>query len=117
MKKIMIIWGIITFALVGGLTVYGFTVKKENAPYQELEKTLRKKAEALVGENPSILNETKTITYDIFKENNYEINMIVNSDKCDGYVIVNKQMNAFKYEPYINCSKYHTNGYNKSLNN
>ena len=41
----------------------------------------------------------------------YEINLSVNSDACDGYVVVKKVSFAYEYGGYIKCDKYITKGY------
>ena len=113
MKKILIIWTIIAVILVGGLTYIGFNIKKQNKPYTDLEINLEKLAVSLVGEKPSIINETNKLTIEDFENNSYEINMNVGNDKCDGYVIVEKKLSFYKYSAYISCNNYVTNGYNK----
>ena len=110
MKKIMIIWGVVAVILVAGLTTLGFKIKAQNKPYRDLEQELEKQAIALIGEKPSLAG-IKKVTLEDFANNNYEINMNVNNDKCDGYVMVEQSMSFYKYTAYIKCGKYTTHGY------
>lgn len=114
MKKIIIIWAVISITLVGFLTYIGFAIKKQNEPYKKLEKDLEKTAIALIGEKPSILDDGNIIDMNTFVNNGYNINMTVGTDLCDGYVYVNKVLSIYQYVPYIKCQKYTTNGYKKS---
>ena len=114
MKKMLVLWGIVAIFAVGGITYIGLNMKKENVPYYELEKELEKQAIALVGEKPTMAYNGNKITIDMFKENNYNINMLINSDVCDGYVVLEQNMGIYKYHPYIKCSKYTTSGYKNS---
>jgi len=111
MKKVMIIWAIVAVILVGGLTYIGFNIKRKDKPYKELEKTLTKQAVALIGEQPSLVMVDNKITIDLFNANNITIDMNVNSDVCDGYVIVENVRGFYNYKPYIKCQNYQTKGY------
>ncbi len=111
MKKILIIWAIVALIAVGALTYMGLNIKKQNAPYNELEKKLEEQVIALIGEKPSILGQSKKITLSDLSANNYNVDMNVNGDVCDGYVIVSQSMSFYKYSAYIKCNKYTTHGY------
>lgn len=114
MKKILIFWIIIAILLTIALTILGINIKKQNAPYKELEKTIRFKTESLIGQNPSFLNALKyKVTIDDLNKNGYEVNSTVNNDACDGYVLIEEKMQVLKYKPYIKCKNYTTNGYQK----
>jgi len=111
MKKILIVWVLVAVILVGGLTFLGFKIKEQNKPYRTLENKLEETAIGLIGEKPNILNSSNKITLEDFTNNGYEINMTVNGDKCDGYVVASKTMSFYKYTAYIKCSNYTTAGY------
>ena len=114
MKKRLIIWSFFSIILVGGLTVLGFLVKKQNLPYKNLEEELEKQAMALVGEKPTYFQSTNKLSLQDLENNNYKIEMKVNDDKCvDGYIIIDRKMGILSYKAYITCSKYTTHGYKK----
>ncbi len=114
MKKTMIIWGIIAVILVGGLTIVGIKITKHDKPYKELEYNLKRQAESLIGEYPSLINTMNKITIEDFTNNNYKIDLKVNNEVCDGYVMVEKRGNFYNYIPYIKCSNYQTKGFDKN---
>ena len=111
MKNILVKWSFMAIFLVLALTCMGLFIKKQNAPYIKLERELKDKASHLIGEYPALLKDDNKITLEEFDNYNYDINMEVNHDKCDGYIIVNKNMGILKYKSYIKCNKYTTHGY------
>lgn len=114
MKKIFVLWTIIAVILVGALTIIGINIKKQNAPYQELEETIKFKAESLIGANPSLIKELNyKITIEELNKNGYDVTPVVNNDTCTGYVNIKQQGNVLKYEPFITCQNYETKGYTK----
>lgn len=114
MKKILILWTFLAILLVLALTLVGINIKKQNAPYQELEETIKFKAESLIGANPSLIKELNyKITIEELNKNGYEVTNVVNNDSCSGYVSIIQQGNVLKYEPFIKCQNYETKGYSK----
>lgn len=114
MKKTSILLVIITILIVCTLTFIGLKLKKQNEPYSKLEETLKFNAESMIGANPSLIKELNNqITLSSLKENGYEVDLSVNNDTCDGYVIIEKQGQVLKYNPFIKCQKYETKGYTK----
>ena len=111
MKKIMIVWAVVAIILVGVLTYIGFNIKDNNKPYKSLEKELERKASALIGEKPGLLNSLNKLTVEDFNNNGYPVEMTVNGDKCDGYVTLSKNISIYEYNAYIKCNNYTTNGY------
>ncbi|MCM1053362.1 MAG: hypothetical protein NC483_05260 [Ruminococcus sp.] len=115
MKKtniLFIIWGIVVLGIVICLTVLGFMLKKINREYQELERSLQDiaiiyvKDKALYPEE----NDELKISKDELLENGYLGDLKVDSDTCNGYVIV-KLEEGFTYNSYIKCKRYTTKGY------
>jgi hypothetical protein len=113
MKKILIVWTLIAVILISGLTFVGFKIKEQNKPYRLLESELESKAEALIGEYPSLINNGNILEIDDFLNNNYEVDMTVNGDKCEGYVLIEKKLSIYSYKAYLKCNSYETTGYSK----
>ncbi len=112
MKKILIVWSFVAVFLICGLTYIGLHIKKQNEPYQKLEKELEKQAMSLIGEKPIYGENNSKITIEDFKNNNYEIELKTKNDNClDGYVLIEKSMGFLKYTGYIKCKNYTTHGY------
>lgn len=114
MKKLLVVWIILAVIAVGGLTFLGFQITKQNEPYRKLEAELEKQANALVGAEPNLIYGGSKITIETLTEKGYPINQVVNDDYCYGYVIIEQNMNFYKYVPYIKCNKYKTVGYDKN---
>lgn len=112
MKKILITWICVAIVLVAGLTILGFTITKKNKPYKNLEKKLTEAAEYYAGVYPDILSSNNIkITNEELIDHKYSETLTVNNEKCDGYVVVEKNMGAFNYKAYIKCDNYETKGY------
>ena len=112
MKKVLIVWIIIAVLLVGGLTIIGFKIKKQNKPYKDLEEKLQIAAEGYIGYYPNLLTSNEIrITNDELIDHDYSKKLNVNGQLCQGYVIVNKNMGMIEYDPYIKCKNYTTKGY------
>lgn len=114
MKKTSVLLIILSILIVCTLTFIGLNLKKQNKPYVDLEETLKFKAESMIGANPSLIKELNSkITLASLKENGYEVDTKVNDDTCEGYVLIEKEGQVLKYNPYIKCQKYETKGYTK----
>ena len=112
MKKLLVMWFIVAFMMVGGLTFIGWQKTSINKDYYKLEKELEESAKTYFGMFPiklpskelAIKSET-LINEDMLKGLKYE------GEDCEGYVVVKKQSVAYKYTPFIKCSDYETNKY------
>lgn len=92
-------------------------VSGRNTTYTDLEDDLKSAARRYVSKNYDSLGiDTLIITSKRLIESDY-LDVMNDPDKngsqCSGYVEVEKNDNSVTYSPYINCSKYHTDGYVK----
>ena len=108
------IFVIIFFAFAAFLSVYILTksfmgkyIVNENKPsyYHKIELELENIAKKYIEKNET--GEKIIISSNTLREVGYYTN------KCDGYVIVDKTT----YKPFIKCDDYITNGYSKELAN
>ncbi len=114
MKKILIIWFLISLLLVGGLTFIGINLKSKNKEYYELEDRIRNAAKDYYAQYPNELpiNEV-IITDEKLIEHNFLNNLNYNNEICRGYVLVKKTYLLHDYIPFIKCSNYNTKNYNE----
>ncbi len=112
MKKILTIWIIVAVILVGTLTTFGIMIKNQDKDYKNLENKIQFEAQSYYGAKPIELKDGAYISISDLKKEGYEINTSVNGDTCTGYVLITSQMSLLKYNPYLKCEKYTTNGYN-----
>lgn len=111
MKKILIVWIIIAVLMVGGLTTYGFLFNNQNKPYKTLEHDLQEAAEGYMGMYPAYLLSTNKLPNEEMLKSGYSKELIVNNEKCEGYVEITNAGGVYKYKPYIKCKNYQTKGY------
>lgn len=110
MKKITIVWTITLLIIVGGLTVIGLQIKKENIQ-NIMEESLVEQAEKYFGLYPGLfptLNNSKKMSAEELKSNGYDANL---EKDCDGYVVVTNKNNGYEYKGYVKCPDYMTEGY------
>ncbi len=115
MQKISIVWGLLLFVLVFGLTAIGIVYKNKSVKYKDLEKDLEEKTKQYVELKflyPEDDDSIK-ITFDELKNEKIVNELKVEDDFCDGYVNITKENGVFKYKPYIKCNKYTTKNYKK----
>lgn len=115
MKKIYILWGFIIVLLLSVVTYLGFNIVNKNKEYKTLEDNMEQVVSKYLGqyinEYPSSGSKRVNIT-DVIN-NGYEIDMNVNDDDCDGYVVVKKVSIAYEYDGYIKCNNYTTKDYSE----
>ncbi len=106
------IWGVMVVIILALLTYLGLKLTEIDNKYVELEKKLISNTEKYVDakflypEGEDILK----VTSQELIENEYLETLEYNGDTCTGYVIV-KLDNAYKYDAYIKCKNYTTEGY------
>lgn len=112
MKKMMLIWGIIAFSLVGILTFIGITYNKKSEKYRDYEDKLIDACEKYVElyflyptEGELKVNQNTLSDEGLFKIEK------VNNNACEGYVLVSKNGLVYEYDAYIDCDVYKTKGY------
>lgn len=87
---------------------------KANA-YKDLEKNMENVVSQYLGqyiEEYPKGGEKKINITDVINKG-YAIDMKVNNEVCDGYVIVKKVTFAYEYDAYIKCNNYVSKGYIK----
>lgn len=102
MRKISIIWGIIMFLLIIGVTAIGIIYKSETKNYKEFETELANKAKDYI-----IVNNLNKVTISELKEQNIIETSVVNEKECDGYILKEND----EYKSYVKCGNYKTRGY------
>ena len=102
MRKISVIWGIIMFLLVIGVTVIGFVYKNETKNYKKFEMELVDKAKDYIA-----VNNLNKVTISELKEQNIIETSVVNEKTCDGYILKEDE----EYKAYVKCGSYKTRGY------
>lgn len=115
MKKMVICWILLIGGLVGVLTFIGLTYEKSVSLYKSLEADLVESADAYVNitKIDLAIDESLIITDEKLREDNLIGSMSVESDTCEGYVEIKKNINKTNYKAYINCKEYQTEGYKK----
>ena len=111
MKKVL--WIIFVVILFFGI-VFGYNIFFKNKEYKQLEKDMEDVVANYLGQyiNEFPKNGEKKINITDVIEKGYGIDMLVNSDVCDGYVVIKKVSIAYEYDGYIKCDNYKTKGYN-----
>ncbi len=102
MRRISVVWGIIMFLLVVGVTIIGIIYKNETKEYKKFETELLEKAE-----NYLIGNDLNKVSISELKEQNIIETSIVNEKECEGYILKKDE----EYKAYVKCGKYKTKGY------
>ena len=102
MRKISIIWGMIMFLLIIGVTAIGIIYKNESKNYKEFEIGLVDKAKDYI-----IVNNLNKVTISELKEQNIIETSVVNEKECDGYILKEDE----EYKAYVKCGSYKTRGY------
>ena len=115
MKKIYFVWTLIIVLLLSVVTFIGFKVVNKNKIYKNLENDMEVVVSKYLGqyieEYPK--NGSKTVKIADVIDKGYELNMNINDDMCDGYVVVKKVSIAYEYDGYIKCNNYVTKGYSE----
>ncbi len=115
MKKILIIWSLISVLLVGGLTYLGFNLQNKNKNYYKLEERLKTSAEDYYSQYPNELPANKkAITVPRLIETSFLMEFKNQNEDCKGYVVIKKNLLSHDYKPYIKCSNYETKGYDST---
>ena len=103
----------IVLLILGFVIYFGFNVINKNNDYKTLEDNMETLVSKYLGqyiEEYPKNGEKKLKITDVINQG-YEINMKVNDDVCDGYVMVKKVSIAYEYDGYIKCGNYTTKGY------
>ena len=113
MKKIYIVWALIIVSLLGTTTFLGINILNKDKEYKNLEDNIEQVVSKYLGqyieEYPNSGSKKILITDVINK--GYEVDMNVNYDECEGYVVVRKVSFAYEYDGYIKCNNYITKGF------
>lgn len=111
-KVMYILWAVMVVVIIGLLTWLGFVYQKKLEPYKNLEFNLTETAEKYVELNfiyPEA-GDTLIIKAEDLRKNNLIDELIVNKDKCDGYVKLTFN-GVYNYKSFIKCDNYTTKGY------
>lgn len=113
MKKMIIIWIIMAFAMVGTLTYIGFKFEEKVKDYQALENDIIESAQIYMELNDLDLDLGESLKLKTSKliEDGYLKGTDVDEDTCDGYVVVKKGIKDFEYNAFIKCENYTTVDY------
>ena len=110
MRLVSIIWGLVMFILVVGLTIIGMIYKSNVQKYKNVEQALvnaaRKNVEDKSIEIENSIKFTKEELENEIDEKQKEI-----LKDCEGYAKVEKKKNIYDYKGYIKCDKYKTKNY------
>ena len=113
-KKSLLFIGIVILFL-GIVVFFAYDLIFKDKEYKVLENNMENVVSKYLGqyfgEYPES-GEKKINIIDVINKG-YNINMKVNEDVCDGYVVVKKVSIAYEYNGYIKCTNYTTKGYNK----
>ena len=110
MRKITIAWTIILITIVAGLTILGFRIKDDhvsNIMEESLTKSCEKYLNLYVSKYPKLGSSTKITSEELINAG-YNPNL---NDNCIGYVIVKNTNMGFKFNSYVKCPDYTTEGY------
>ena len=102
MKRISVIWGLIMFLALAGVTVLGFVYKNETKKYKEFESLLVEQSHEYV-----LNNNLEKISLNELKEKEVISSVTVNEKECEGYV----SMKEGDIKAFIQCGDYKTRGY------
>ena len=112
MKKLLIIWIIISFILIGGLTFIGINLNSKNREYYDLESKIKEAAQNYYAQYPYELPAKESeITSERLLNTNFLSNLNYKNETCEGYVVIKKTYLSHKYIPYIKCLNYNTKNY------
>ncbi len=117
MKIISIIWGLLLFAIVAILTVFGFKYKKLISKYEKVEEKLTEATKQYVDKRflyPEKNESLKVTLEELQGENILASLQSEDSDECNGYTIIKNKNGIFNYDSYIKCDKYKTKNYEKN---
>lgn len=110
MKRITILWTITILIIVLGLTALGLYIKKNNVD-NILEDTFETQVKSYLGEFPGLYPTTGN-TAVVYSQELIDAGYDTGLDKdCKGYVIVTSESVAYKYQAFISCPNYTTEGY------
>ena len=118
MKKITILWMIITVILLSALLIVGINLNKQKKPYKDLENNIVEAMKMYYGQDTNLKKlpqnkKTSKVTIGELEAFGININNIINSDTCDGYGIVTGENVSYSYNAYIKCKNYTTKNYEK----
>lgn len=115
MKRVSIIWGIVLFLIVAGLTVVGFIYKNKSSDYKRIEDELVNVTEKYVEAKFLYPKEKESIRIRLneLQDNGYMEELKKDEDICDGYVLLTNNGFIYEYKGYIKCPKYTTKGYDE----
>lgn len=99
-------------AIVGLLTCFGVVLSKKNKPYKEKEEELAELSKMYLESSTWYPKQGKSIKIEIdeLKDNKLVSEVIVEEDKCDGYIKVTNN-GIIEYKTYLKCQNYETQGY------
>ena len=106
MTKTSIACVFVTFSLVMLLFVIGIDFKKKTM-YTDMETNLSTKADKYIEKHKVSFKKDKTL---ILNSSNIGVKL---EKGCKGYVVVKNTNKGYKYNPYIKCKKYTTEGFDK----
>ena len=113
MKKMVVIWIIMSVTLVGALTFVGLQFQEDIKPYRSFESDLIESAQIYVEVNDIKLSNSESLKLDIEELITEKLltSNEVNEDICEGHVIIKKNYKELEYFPYIKCEEYTTTDY------
>jgi len=110
MKRITILWTIIILILIIGLTVLGLFIKNNNID-NILETTFETQVKSYLGEFPGLYPTTGN-TAVVYSQELIDAGYDTGLDKdCKGYMIITSENITYKYDTFISCPNYTTEGY------
>ncbi len=115
MQMISVVWGLLLFLIVAGLTAIGIVYKKESKEYMNFESIIATASKDYIekkGFYPE--NDSITIKTEELLEEKLIESLQVKEQECIGYVIVTNKDGKDTYKPYIKCGKYKTRGYKEN---
>lgn len=112
LKVFSVVWGIVAVLLFTGLTTMGFIYKNKTKKYKKLETNLVEVAKKYTATdfNFPVNGENIVISYSELHDKNLIDKLEVESQKCDGYVVVSFN-NVTEYKGYVKCNKYKTHDF------
>lgn len=114
MRKLAIIWGILTFLITTMLITISLVYKNKIVKYDQLLDKLDQAARLYIEDKSlyPLANEQIKVTLTELTDNS-NINFKIGDKNCDGYVLVSYRDNVFRYDPYLRCPGYTSKDYNK----
>ena len=110
MKRITILWTIAIFIIVGGLTLLGLYIKDNNID-NVLETTFETQVKSYLGMYPGLYPTTGNTSV-VYSQELIDAGYDTGLDKdCKGYVVITSESIVYKYETFISCPNYTTEGY------